>query len=491
MTRRSGRICRKPKRSLQSSAPTKCSPYFRDPKRRPKHLIRKLDFDNLGEKTKDLNDSSAESSSALWTPTDELPSHLVGSKYFDKTTTYTKDEKRSKEINLLVRTNTPMDFSLSQAVCSYGYFCLAPNRWVPGKPIEDGSTTDSSCGIIGRGAGDDEGYLVRPLTYHCGNTAGKQSDTAMADSKTALVAVGQDPDTNSVLVAIHSPVLIDGEDEQQMQQQLTNQIDRMVRLNTSLETFHELYPEAKERGFGRLYRSPTLFEDIIKTITNCNMQWGGTVEMNAKLCKRVGSDGAFPTPEEIRKVGPDFLKEHCRVGYRGKYIWNLANEVVEGRLDMVRDLGSDPNGDCHHDREDVQNCLLKFSGIGPFAANNILQLMGYSDTHPYDTETVRLWKEEFGASTCATKVEVFGKAKAHYSQYKTYAFTAYWYDLWKNYERRAGIRSPQWSIEQLEKERPTSVVSDHNCVFAHPSRTSKVSKRSKVKSKKKDDAANV
>ena len=38
------------------------------------------------------------------------------------------------------------DFSLSQAICSYGYFCLAPNKWIPSEQ-------------------DDEGILARPLRF--------------------------------------------------------------------------------------------------------------------------------------------------------------------------------------------------------------------------------------------------------------------------------------------------------------------------------------
>lgn len=119
----------------------------------------------------------------------------------------------------------------------------------------------------------------------------------------------------------------------------------------------------------------------MKSITNCNMKWGGTVEMNAKLCKHAGSQGAFSTPKEIHGVGVDFFsfKEHCRVGYRDKYIWNLAKDIVEGGLDLGRDLGSMPSGAC---RKVVEKKLLKIYDIGQIAANNILQLMGYFDTHP-------------------------------------------------------------------------------------------------------------
>lgn len=432
---------RRTKRSIVSSTTT--SPYFSSSKR-SKHQ---------GDDDSSIVSTSFAGSS--WLRTSEVPAHLIGNRYFE-----VNGKKKKNENTMLLRTDSPKNFSLSQAICSYGYFCLAPNRWVPGKT-------------------DDEGYLVRPLTH-------RSTEMESNATTTVIVAVGQDTKTKSVVMAMKFPSMPVGNYDCT---DLTVQIDRMLRLDKNLVNFHRLYPEAGKRGFGRLYRSPTLFEDMVKTITNCNMKWGGTVEMNAKLCRNVGSDGAFPTPEEICAVGPDFLKENCRVGYRGKYIWALAQSIVEGRLDMAKDLGSTPSGACNFEREVVQKQLLKLSGIGPFAANNILQLMGYFDSHPYDTETVRLWKEDFGAPKNATKADVFERAKVHYSKYAPYEFTAYWYDLWKNYERRAGARSPQWSIEQFEDERPLGVESDHNCVFAHPPSSTKKTKAA-TKTNKKKQASN-
>lgn len=396
----------------------------------------------------DIDASVDDDHSVHWTQKNQLPPHLIGNKYFD-------DEKN---ITILHRNYIPRGFSLSQTICSYGYFCLAPNRWVP-----SGFRSKER---------DDEGYLVRPMTLIY-NRKEIENEQGRNWHKTFLVAIGQNTETRTVVVALRSSSSID----EIYCKELTKQIDRMLRLDTNLDNFYELHVEAKERGFGRLYRSPTLFEDMVKTITNCNMKWNGTIEMNAKLCRRIGTDGAFPTPDEINRVGSDFLKENCRVGYRDKYIWGLANDVVEGRLDL-REFESMDNI-----REDIQKRLLKIKGIGPYASNNILQLMGYFNVHPYDTETVRLWKEEFGASSSATKADVFKKAKAHYAQFNEYSFIAYWFDLWKNYEKRGGCMSVQWAIEQLEKERPTDIESDHNSVFCKMNSTK--SKSPKKRRKKK------
>ena len=286
-----------------------------------------------------------------WITVTTLPDHLSTNHYFSSSNT------------TVLKLTIPRNFSLSQAVCSYGYFCLAPNRWVP-------SSSDD----------DDEGYLVRPLRYQEGLNS-------------TLVSIGQDTDRTdpAVIVAFRADVL-----EPKHHAELVEQVTRMLRLEMDLMGFHDLHSQAKHRRFGRLYRSPTLFEDMVKTITNCNMKWSGTVEMNAKLCRHVGKNGAFPTALEIHRLSPAFLKERCRLGYRSEWVWQLATEVVEGRLDL-QELES------MNSREEVQKRLLQIKGIGSFASNNILQLMGYFESFPYDTETVRLWKEAFGASKSATK----------------------------------------------------------------------------------------
>jgi len=90
----------------------------------------------------------------------------------------------------------------------------------------------------------------------------------------------------------------------------------------------------REIGFGRLFRSPTLFEDIVKVITNCNTSFSNCQMMNRLLCQEVGSFGAFPTPKEVMKWTPAQLRAHCKVGYRDERIWQFSQDVLKGRFDL-------------------------------------------------------------------------------------------------------------------------------------------------------------
>lgn len=51
------------------------------------------------------------------------------------------------------------------------------------------------------------------------------------------------------------------------------QVLRMLRISSEdeakLREFHKLHPAAKEMGFGRIFRSPDLFEDIVKSVLLC------------------------------------------------------------------------------------------------------------------------------------------------------------------------------------------------------------------------------
>ena len=77
-------------------------------------------------------------------------------------------------------------------------------------------------------------------------------------------------------------------------------------------------------------RSPTFFEDVIKTVTSCNVTWPSTVVMNIRLCEVVGRGGAFPTPRRLARTRPATLRARCRVGYRDQRIIELSRMFASG-----------------------------------------------------------------------------------------------------------------------------------------------------------------
>lgn len=218
----------------------------------------------------------------------------------------------------------------------------------------------------------------------------------------------------------------------------------MLRIDADLRGWYKLHPQAKRRGFGRLFRGENLFEDIVKTITSCNVTWPNTVNMNAQLVEHVGH-GGFPTPEQVADFGEQRLKSVCRVGYRAGRIVRLARNILDGSIDLAWFE--------HPDRTsgEVYDAALKLHGIGPYAAANILMLLGHYDKLAIDTETYRHYCKTHGVRRPKDPTKLHQRIEKHYGRYAPYAFLAYWFELWQGYEQRFGP-SHGWDHEQDAKQ---------------------------------------
>jgi 3-methyladenine DNA glycosylase/8-oxoguanine DNA glycosylase len=338
--------------------------------------------------------------------------------------------------------STPSDFDLPRDVCSYGYFVLAPNYWdVRGKT------------------------LWRVLSL---------------DSGAALVGVRQTRSGAPLRVEISRA--ISALERAQVVQQLT----RMLRLDepaASLAEFHRLDPRFAKTGRGRLFRSPTLFEDVIKTVTSCNVQWPSTVHMNKRLCEVLGQRvalparpsarskahqpatlpdvHAFPDAQRVARARPETLRSRCRVGYRDVRIVELAKIFTKSPKRGGLDQGwfeSPATSD-----DEVFDALVKLPGIGPYAAANIMQLLGRYARLPLDTESVRHGKAMLGMKGSSAKI--MKQVKAHFAPFINHAFRSYWFEIWNFYESKHG---PAWTWERsttgtmftaalLNKSAPTRV----------------------------------
>ena len=195
---------------------------------------------------------------------------------------------------------------------------------------------------------------------------------------------------------------------------------------------------AKKLSLGRLLRSPTLFEDVIKTILTTNTLWAATKNMSRKLVDEFGfalSGGSsssrpvdeaqnlksFPTPEAIAASNPDYIKEKIRVGYRAPAIHQLAVQVASGQLDLESLKTSDlPTLDLRRE-------LMRINGVGPYAAANLLMILGRHDFIPIDSSALAAVSYEWHKGSPITAKEV-EKRFAKWGEYKGLAF---WFWDWK------------------------------------------------------------
>ena len=136
------------------------------------------------------------------------------------------------------------------------------------------------------------------------------------------------------------------------------------------------------RGAGRMLRSPTVFEDVVKTICTTNCAWSATVRMVDALVTHLGEpalggDGplsnAFPTPVAMAGATESFYRTVVRAGYRGAYLSALAKSVAAGDLDLEAFGTATP--EALPDAE-LEAALLALPGVGPYAAAHIMMTLG-------------------------------------------------------------------------------------------------------------------
>lgn len=170
----------------------------------------------------------------------------------------------------------------------------------------------------------------------------------------------------------------------------------MLALDDDLSAFYKLLAgdpalEWATKGAGRLFRSPTAFEDVVKTVLTTNCAWSATKRMNLALVEHLGAPSvtdetlrAFPTPQAMADAPLIFYADVVRAGYRGPYLRSLAQAVASGKIDLeaLRNAGRHMLDD-----EALEKELRALPGVGPYAAAHIMLLFGRRHRLTLDSST--------------------------------------------------------------------------------------------------------
>ena len=153
------------------------------------------------------------------------------------------------------------------------------------------------------------------------------------------------------------------------------------------ESFEEFYAESKKypryrwiakKGAGRLLRCPTAFEDVVKMICTTNCSWALTQIMVKALVTKLGTHihgdvFSFPAPEAIAARSESFLRKEIRCGYRAPYLLELSRNIASGKMAVEEwRISEAPT-------EELFKHVRTVKGVGPYAAGNILKLLGRYD----------------------------------------------------------------------------------------------------------------
>jgi 3-methyladenine DNA glycosylase/8-oxoguanine DNA glycosylase len=199
-------------------------------------------------------------------------------------------------------------------------------------------------------------------------------------------------------------------------------IRRMLRLDEDLSRFYALVAEDDELswvtlGAGRMLRSPTVFEDVIKTVCTTNCAWSGTVRMVTALVQHLGIQGrTFPSPVAMADAPAEFYRDVARTGYRGPYLQAIARGVADGELDLE---ALDGRSDLPDD--EVAERLLALPGVGPYAAAHVMMLLGR-----YGRLVLDSWTRPTYARLAQRKTVKDTTIERRFRRYKDFAGLAFW-----------------------------------------------------------------
>jgi 3-methyladenine DNA glycosylase/8-oxoguanine DNA glycosylase len=170
---------------------------------------------------------------------------------------------------------------------------------------------------------------------------------------------------------------------------LMDAVRHVLRLDEDLSGFYALVAADPElewaaAGAGRMVRSPTVFEDVVKTICTTNCAWSATERMVGALVTHLGEPAAgapangpygraFPTPEAMAEAEDDFYRDVVRAGYRGRYLKDLAASVADGSVPLEELARATPD---ELSDDEVYARLLALPGVGPYAAAHVMMLLG-------------------------------------------------------------------------------------------------------------------
>ncbi len=253
--------------------------------------------------------------------------------------------------------------------------------------------------------------------------------TLMLHRKTPVHCVMQD-EGKGVEVTVRSRRPLSGAQVQDAAAQLRT----CLRLDEDFGPFHDeaiRYPEFRwicETGSGRLLRAPTVFEDAVKMLLTTNCTWALTTIMVTNLVQMAGEQfdeahWTFPGPEAIASLNERTLRTRFKIGYRSPFLLRMARDVATGKLDIESWRTSSLS------TPELYEEIRQVKGLGPYAAGNLLRLVGRCDYLALDS-WVR--QQYFKVHRKGRKVKDV-TIERHYEKFGKWKGLFFWFEMTKEW----------------------------------------------------------
>jgi len=219
-------------------------------------------------------------------------------------------------------------------------------------------------------------------------------------------------------------------------------VRRILNLDEDLSEFYALVRDDPllswaATGAGRMLRTPTVFEAVVKTVCTTNCAWSATVRMVTALVEHLGDPAAgaaraFPTAEAMAAADEALFRDVVRSGYRGAYLRALATGVADGTIEL-EELGDPAAGISD---EEVAERLLALPGIGPYGTAHMMMLLGRHSRLVLDSWTRPKYARVNGRKAADATIE------RRFRRYGRYAGLAFWLYLTRDWVPEAANTSP-------------------------------------------------
>ncbi|MBM4063387.1 MAG: Fe-S cluster assembly protein HesB [Planctomycetes bacterium] len=215
------------------------------------------------------------------------------------------------------------------------------------------------------------------------------------------------------------------------------QLAHMLRLHCDLSGFHTICAAeprlgwAARRGAGRLLRSATVFEDLMKLLFTTNTTWAGTEAMTKNLVAAAGAPApsgarAFPSPQQCLRPR-SFYRDVVRAGYRAEAAVRLAEGFASGQLTDEQFLAAQP-------AHELWQRITALHGFGPYAAGQAMRLCGHYEELALDSWCRARLAELAGRARPPADATV----RRRYAKYAPYQGLALWLDLTADWHGEGG-----------------------------------------------------
>ena len=207
----------------------------------------------------------------------------------------------------------------------------------------------------------------------------------------------------------------------------------VLRLDQDLSAFYDQAREDPDlawaaTGAGRMIQSPTVFEDVIKTVCTTNCTWSATVRMVNALVSELGDPAtggigaltnAFPTPDVMASAPEAFYRDVVRAGYRGAYLIELSRRVASGEVDLeaLAAAGPDERSD-----DELEQQLLALPGVGPSGPAHIMMAIGRNSRLILDSWTRPTYAKALGRTKPVSDAAI----RRRFRPYGEQAGLAFW-----------------------------------------------------------------